>query len=343
MKKIKLVFSVILLFSSILYSQSGLRIGEIGNFKLANGDTIYNCKIGYRLFGKMNENKSNIILFPTWFGGTTKGLMNLIGSGKLIDSSKYYIITVDALGDGISSSPSNSERQPGSEFPVFNITDMVNSQYKLLTEILHIDHVYGVLGGSMGGMQTFQWMVSYPDFMDKAIPYVGSPKLTSYDLLLLNTELNIVKLGHKYNISDNELIKSLAGLQALQAHTPAYIVANTNPEDYNEFAQKTYDNFKEFFNSYNWASQIKAMLQMDISKNYHGSMERASQNIKARVLIIVSKTDHIVNPKPALDFAQMINAETFIFENNCGHLAPGCEMEKFVEVVNNFLSDKPGE
>ncbi|MEJ2616845.1 MAG: alpha/beta fold hydrolase [Ignavibacteriaceae bacterium] len=339
MKKNNLVFSIILLFSSILYSQSGLQIGEIGNFKLANGDTIYNCKIGYRLFGKMNENKSNIILFPTWFGGTTKGLMNLIGPNKLIDSAKFYVIAVDALGDGISSSPSNSDQQPGSKFPVFNIEDMVNSQYKLLTEILHIDHVYAVLGGSMGGMQTFQWMVSYPDFMDKAIPYVGSPKLTSYDLLLLNTELNIIELGHKYNAGDEELIKSLAGLQALQAHTPAYIVENIRPEDYYEFERKTNNNFKEFFNSYNRASQIKAMLQMDISKNFEGSMERAAQNIKTRVLIIVSKRDHIVNPKPAMDFGKMINAETFIFKNNCGHLSPGCDMKKFVEVVNNFLSE----
>ena len=339
MKRIKLVSSIILLFSAILYSQSGLQIGEIGNFKLSNGATIYNCRIGYRLFGKMNENKSNIILFPTWFGGTTKGLINLIGPNKLIDSDNYYVIAVDALGDGVSSSPSNSELQPGSKFPVFNIGDMVNSQYKLLTEVLHIDHVYAVLGGSMGGMQTFQWMVSYPHFMDKAIPYVGSPKLTSYDILLLNTELNIIELGHKYNAGDDELIKSVAGLQALQAHTPAYIVENTRPEDYDEFAQKTYDNFKEFFNSYNRASQIKAMLQMDISKNFNGSMEHAAQNIKARVMIIVSKTDHIVNPKPALDFAKIIDAETFIFGNNCGHLAPGCEMKKFIEVVNNFLSE----
>lgn len=339
MKKLKYVLSIVLLFSSILYSQSDLQIGEIGNFKLVNGDTIYNCKIGYRIFGKMDENKSNIILFPTWFGGTTKGLISLIGPNKLIDSDKYYVIAVDALGDGISSSPSNSELQPGLKFPVFNIGDMINSQYKLFTEILHIDHVYAVFGGSMGGMQTFQWMVSYPDFMDKAIPYVGSPKLTSYDLLLLNTELNIIELGHKYNTRDEELIKSMAGLQTLQVQTPAYRVENTKPEDYNEFAKKTYENFKEFFNSYNWASQIKAMLQMDISKEFGGSMERAAKNIKAQVLIIVSKTDHMVNPKPALDFAKMINAKNFIFRNNCGHLGPGCDMKKFVEVVNNFLSD----
>jgi homoserine O-acetyltransferase len=323
----------------MLLSQSDLQIKEIGNFGLTNGDTIYNCKIGYRLFGKINNNKSNIILFPTWFGGTTKGLANLIGPGKLIDSNKYFVIAVDALGDGVSSSPSNSDEQPNSKFPIFNIEDIVNTQYKLLTEILNIDHIYAVFGGSMGGMQAFQWMVSYPNFMDKAVPYSGSPKISSYGMLLWNTELNIIELGHKYNISDDELIESVAGLETLEVQTPAYRVENTKPEDYNEFIQSRYKSYKEHFNSYNWVSQIKALLQQDISKNFGGSMEQAGQNVKAKVFIIVSETDHMVNPKPALDFAKIINAETFIFRNNCGHLGPGCDMRKFEEIVNSFLAN----
>ena len=316
-----------------------LHLGELGNFKLTNGDTIYNCKIGFRLFGKMNEDKSNIILFPTWFGGNTKDLMGLIGPDKLIDSYKYYVIAVDALGDGASSSPSNSKEQPDSKFPVFNIVDMVNSQYKLLTEILNINHVYAIFGGSMGGIQTFQWMTSYPDFMGKAVPYVGSPKLTSYDLLLWNTELNIIEMGHNHNVSDEELIKSVAGFQALEIQTPSYRVENTKPEEYNEYASKIYEDFKVHFNSYNWVAQLKAMLQHDISKSFGGSMQKTAESIKAKVYIIVSEKDHMANPTPALNFAKMINAKTFVFHNDCGHLGPGCEMERFVEVVNNFLSE----
>jgi homoserine O-acetyltransferase len=338
MKKFKFSFYIVLLFSSILFSQSDLKIAEIGNFKLTNGDTIYNCKIGYRIFGEMNKDKSNIILFPTWFGGTTEGLMGLIGPNKLIDSDKYYVIAVDALGDGVSSSPSNSAEQPDSIFPVFSIEDMVNSQYKLLTEVLKINHLYAVFGGSMGGMQTFQWMVSYPNFMEKALPYVGSPKLTSYDLLLLNTELHIVELGHKCNLSDDELIKYITELQTLEIQTPEYRVENTKPEDYNSFIENRYKMYRKFFNSYDYASQVRAMLQQDISKNFNNSMQRAAENIKAKVFIIVSQTDHTVNPKPALDFANMINAQTYVFQNNCGHLGPGCDMKKFKEVVHNFLN-----
>ena len=79
------------------------------------------------------------------------------------------------------------------------------------------------------------------------------------------------------------------------------------------------------------------MLQHDISKSFGGSMEKAAESIKAKVYIIVSEKDHMANPTPAMNFAKMINAKTFVFHNDCGHLGPGCEMERFVEVVNNFL------
>ena len=99
------------------------------------------------------------------------------------------------------------------------------------------------------------------------------------------------------------------------------------------------NSYSKIFNSYNWAAQLKAMMSQDISKNYNGSIKEAAEKVKTELLIIVSSTDLIVNPNPALEFADLIDAESYIFENNCGHLAPGCEMEKFKDLVADFLDD----
>jgi homoserine O-acetyltransferase/O-succinyltransferase len=322
-----------------LNAQSEQQFAELGNFKLVSGETIYKCKVGYRTFGTLNSDKSNAVLYPTWFGGKSESLANLIGSDKVVDSDKYFVIAVDALGDGVSSSPSNCEYQSNRNFPEITIRDMVNSQYKLLTEHLGIKKLHGMIGGSMGGMQVFEWIVSYPEFMGKAIAYVGSPKLTSFDLLLWQAELNAIEEGWKCDQSDKEIVKTVAAIQNMMARTPAYVIEKTKAEDVPHLLSSEYETYSKIFNSYNWAAQLKAMMSHDITKNFNGSMKKAAEKVKTKLFIIVSSTDLIVNPKPALEFAKLINAQTHVFENNCGHLAAGCEMETSKKLISDFLDD----
>lgn len=335
---IRIFFAVYFIITN-LPAQSEQQFAQLGNFKLVCGETIYKCKIGYRTFGLLNADKSNAILYPTWFGGKSENLANLIGSGKLVDSDRYFVIAVDALGNGVSSSPSNCEYQSNRNFPEITIKDMVNSQYKLLTEHLGIAKLYGMIGGSMGGMQVFEWIVSYPDFMEKAIAYVGSPKLTSFDLLLWQAEMNAIEEGWQCGQSDEEIVKTVAAIQNMMMRTPQYVIEKTKPEEVPQLLSSAYSSYSNFFNSYNWAAQLKAMISHDITKNFNGSIEKAADEIKTKLFIVVSSTDLIVNPNPALEFAKLIDAETYIFENDCGHLAPGCEMETFKEIVHDFFDN----
>lgn len=329
-----------IIFCAIAFSQSVQKFAEIGNFKLENGEIIQSCRVGYRTFGKLNSDKSNAILFPTWFGGNSAGLTGLIGPGNMADSTKYFIIAVDALGDGESSSPSNSKLQPKEKFPQFNIRDMVNSQYIFITKILELKHLLCVMGGSMGGMQTFQWIVSYPDFMDKAVAWVGSPKLTSYDLLLWNTELQVINSELQSSVPENEIMESIADITDLNIRTPDYNVKHIKPEDFYSHLKKYRESFAKGFNVYNWRSQLKAMIAHNVSYPYGDDMNKAAARVKAKVLSIVSLQDHMVNPAPAIVFAKMINAKTLELNNDCGHLGPGCEMEKVNKAVNEFLDEK---
>ncbi len=339
-KRVYLAAIFILLAVEILPAQSIQRFGEIGNLTLQSGQVIENCRVGYRTYGKLNPDKSNAILFPTWFGGTSAGLAGLVGPGNVADSTKYFVITVDALGDGVSSSPSNSKLQPRSEFPQFGIPDMVNSQYLLLTKVLHIDHLFCVMGESMGGMQTFQWLVSHPGFMDKAVAVVGSPKLTFYDLLLWNTEVQVIDSELKNHVSEEAIMKAIADITELNIRTPDYYVAHMKPENYYRDMSENQKGFAKIFNVYDWRSQLEAMIHHNVSAPYGDNMETAAARVKAELLIVVNLQDHMVNPHPAISFAKLINARTLILNNDCGHLGPSCETARVDSTINSFLDGK---
>src|SRR3984885_15606628 len=73
------------------------KFAELGDFKLVSGEVLKNCRVGYRTFGKMNADRSNLVVLPTWAGGTTEQLKDNVGTGKLINDTDYYVVLIDAL------------------------------------------------------------------------------------------------------------------------------------------------------------------------------------------------------------------------------------------------------
>ena len=339
MRRILFVSAVLLMIvvSAAVHGQD-LNFADLGDFPLESGRVIRDCKLGYRTFGTLNEDKSNAILIPTWFTGKTQDFIDrsVIGAGRIFDDTHYYLIAVDAFGNGVSSSPSNSKKQPGDTFPGFTITDMVNAQHKLLTEKLNLTHLYAVMGISMGGMQTFQWMVSYPDFMDKAIPVAGTPQLTAYDMLLWTTELSIIEAMHGKPQTEKQAMKIVAGIHTLALSTPTSVNSQTKPEDFsnilNDLEEKS-----GLFDARDYAWQLKAMLDHNIAGSYGGSLEKIVSIIKAQPLVIFTKQDLMVNPEPVREFAGLMNAEILEISSDCGHMGVICEAERVGVAIARFL------
>src|SRR6185312_16046288 len=98
MKRSICVICGLLLFALNAFAQEQ-QFANLGDFKLQNGGVIRNCRIGYRTFGTLNNDKSNAIVFLTWAGGTTEQLKSSIGPGRLIDSTSYYVVAIDALSN----------------------------------------------------------------------------------------------------------------------------------------------------------------------------------------------------------------------------------------------------
>jgi len=317
------------------------QFAELGVCKLVNGQQISGCRLGYRTWGKLNAERSNAVLFPTYFSGTTANLAGMVGADNLVDPSKYFMIAVDALGDGVSSSPSNSATQPGPLFPAFTTTDMVNAEYRLATETLGLNHLHAVMGISMGGMQTFEWIVDYPGFMDEAIPIVGSPRLTGYDLLLWHEEEDALRSDpawHNGHYAQRPPLGAVAALHDMNLTTPAYYARMHPPEKFAADYAAYYSNGILPFDANDWLSQLEAMIHHDVS--HSGSMDDAEAHVKARVLVVVAAQDHMVNPKPAEDFAKAIGARVIVLESDCGHISNGCEADKLSPAVRAFLDGK---
>ena len=336
-----LAFFCWLALASTALAQGDLRFADLGDFRLESGQAIEDCKIGYRIYGELNKDKSNAILFPSWFSGTSTDLAQFVSPGGPADSSKYFVVTVDALGNGVSSSPSNSAKQAAGAFPKFSIRDMVESQRRLLTEVLGISRLHAVMGISMGGMQTFQWIVSHPDFMDNAIAIVGSARLDSYDLLLWQTELNAIKELLSAHSDPRKVraaaMRIAADVQQLALTTPSNYNAETPREEFAGKLATTEAELIQRMDPYDWASQLRAMIGHDVSATWGGDMQRAAEAVNAQLLVIVGLRDHMVTPGSALDFAKRVRAKTLEIDSGCGHLSFACEKERFREAAREFL------
>src|SRR5436189_5467446 len=181
--------------------QAPHQLYSAGDLKLESGEVIKDFAISYVTHGTLNAKKSNAILMVTAISGNHHRLDFLIGPGKALDTDKYFIIATDAIGNGLTTSPSNSTAQPHMRFPKFLIRDMVTSQKKLMDQ-LGIAHVIAVVGPSMGGMQALQWGVSYPDYMDSLVALVPLAKTPAWTVTVLEATRKAIMLDPAWKNGD---------------------------------------------------------------------------------------------------------------------------------------------
>jgi homoserine O-acetyltransferase/O-succinyltransferase len=305
------------------------QIAALGDFKLQNGAVVHDFHIGYRTLGKLNADKSNAILWPTWLGGRSEELLQFIGPGNVVDSSKYFVVLIDSIGNGISTSPSNSSSQPR-KFPKFTVRDMVESEHRLVTEVLRLGHLHAVMGLSMGGMQAFEWAVAYPDFMDLTVPMAGSPQSTSYDKLLWTSEIRAIELDPAWNNGNPKgpLTRGIAlaeEIDSMNVTSPAYRTAHTKTDDFEDFLAEIMKSARaEPGAVIDQIRQRQAIMSLDIPREYGVPVEQVAKRVRSKVLVIVSPQDHMVNPGPAVAFAKAMDAPVVTLDSPCGHRSLSC-------------------
>ena len=327
-----IAFSTLLL-SVAAYGQDQ-QIADLGKCDLESGEVIESCRVGYRTLGSLNAAGDNAILVPTWFTGTSEELVEMVRP-ELLDPVRYFIVLADALGNGVSSSPSNSPDQPFDQFPTIGIRDMVRAHHRLVTEVLGLERLHAVVGASMGGMQAFQWAVSYPGFAAKTVPVIGSPRLAAFDITLWETRIELLEL---YRACDCFEAKQLMAGVSMLGSDPALL-----GEDIDRTAvraaidQRAIDRKLDAGVTYDVERQARAMINHDISRGFGGDLAAAAEAVKTEMLIVVGSSDRIVTPGPALSFAEIVGARTLVLDSPCGHGAPWCEAERHDAAVREFL------
>lgn len=172
--------------TALMGTSAPYQVFDLGSVVLQSGQTLRNAHLAYRTYGTLNEAKSNAIVYPTWYSGRHWENEWLIGPGRGLDPAKYFIIIPNILGNGLSSSPSNTPAPYNqARFPNVTMYDNVFCQHRLITENFGIETLELVLGWSMGAGQTYQWGVSYPDMVKRILPFCGSSRTSPHNRVFL--------------------------------------------------------------------------------------------------------------------------------------------------------------
>lgn len=322
-------------------SQDGQQqFADLGQCKLQNGEVIEDCRIGYRTFGHLNAVGDNAVLMPTWLYGTSGDLLSLFGDGsspqQLIDTGRFFGIAIDALGNGVSSSPSNSYHQHGTAFPNYTLRDSVNAQHRVMTETLHLKHLHALVGLSMGGEQTFVWSTMYPQFFDLAVSILGTPRMTSYDLQVKQIMVESITGDPAYakgQYTQQPALKLANLFGNLVVISPDFRNRETPRDRLPAFFAAAEAPLSIDANDRVW--QLRAVMQQDVIGAH--SLAEAARSTPVHFLVIVSAEDHLVNPQPALEWAAATGSPTYISHGECAHLIMTCDAPAVSSRVKVFL------
>jgi homoserine O-acetyltransferase/O-succinyltransferase len=337
---------------------------------LESGEKLGPITLAYETYGKLNPKKSNAILVLHALSGDAHAAGangwwdSFIGPGKGLDTNKYFVICSNVIG-GCQGSTGPSSQNPktgnpyGADFPLVTIGDMVNAQKKLIGN-LGIQKLLAVVGGSMGGMQVLQWMVSYPENIQSAIPIATTMKHTPqqiafnevgrqaimadpdwkdgnyYGSAIPAKGLSVARMiGHITYMSDVSMAEKF-GRRIRQDKQPFKFSPEFEVEGY---LQNRGDNFVKRFDANSYLYITKAIDSFNIQ---NGKNTTLFSGLKAKVLVISFKSDWLYPTYQSLEIVKackLAGVDTTYCEVNSsyGHDSFLLETKQENELVSHFL------
>ena len=333
-------------------------IFELGDVALQSGMTLRNAFLAYKTYGALNADKNNVIVYPTWYSGQHYDNKWLIGNGMALDPQKYFIIIPNMLGNGLSSSPSNTPPPfDKARFPHVTVHDNVRLQDRLVTQKFGIEKVALVTGWSMGAQQTFEWGASYPDMVERIAPFCGTAKTWPHNFVFLEG----VQAALRADAAWNNGWYTSPPTTGLRAVGRVYAGWGFSQAFYREAAYREmgYNSLEDFLVGYwegfflkkdanNLLSMAWTWQNGDLSANstYKGDFEKALRSINARAVVMPGRTDLYFTPEDSEHETKLMPNATFRpIESIWGHFAGGgvsAADTKFIDdVLKALLAEQP--
>lgn len=278
-------------------------IFNLGDVILQSGVTLSNAFLAYKTYGKMNEKKDNIIVYPTAFGDQHLQNEWLIGKGKALDPQKYFIIVPNLLGNGLSSSPSNTPAPfDKANFPRVTIYDNVKFQHRLVTKKFGIQKIALVVGWSMGGIQSFQWGASYPDMVERIAPFCGAAKTWPQTYVVLDgmkaalmaaVGFDSNKLNKLTSADMRTVGRVYAGWGLSQAYYREELYRDMGFDSLEDFVAGVWEDSFMNMDPHNVLAMLWTGQFADISANpdYNGDFDESLKSINALACVMPGSTD----------------------------------------------------
>ncbi len=327
-------------------------------FNLENGQQLEGIEIAYHTFGKLNEERNNVIWVChalTANSNPVEWWPGMIGDDHVFDTKKYFIICANILGScyGTTGPLSNnpSTNQPYyKNFPQITIRDMVKA-HQLLCDHLQISKIAFLAGGSMGGYQVLEWCVQNPALIDHVILVSTSAKESAWGIAIHTSQRFAIEADQTFN--EQHSSAGAKGLKAARAfgmityrNYITYSNTQTDPDknkldDYRASSYINYqgDKLVNRFNSFSYWFLTKAMDSHNISRGKHIAIEEVLEDLVQKTLIIGIKSDILCPIEEQRFIAKHIrNSELVEIDSSYGHDGFLAETKQISEHIQNWMN-----
>jgi homoserine O-acetyltransferase/O-succinyltransferase len=329
---------------------------SIGRLDLEEGGSIPDCQLAVATFGTLNGAKDNAILVTTWYSGTHQIFRDVyIGPDHALDPDKYFIVVIDQIGSGLSTSPHNAPDEISmSRFPQVRIGDDVVAQERLLREHFGIEVLQLVVGGSMGAQQTYEWAVRFPEKVLRAAPIAGTAQNTPHDFLY--TKALIEAITSDAGFAEGEYKSNADVVAGLTRHAGIWAVMGFSTEFWKlegwralEFESKEAF-LAGFLEPYFTAMDPNDLLCMawkwqrgDVARHTGGDLAAALGRITAKTFVMPIDEDMFFPVRDcAAEQAHIKGSELRVVNDVLGHLGLFSVHPDYMPQVDRHLSELLG-